>query len=150
MDKFVKLAIVVGALLAGFGIFYHYVIFLPGIEHDKAAAATRQKQDTEAREAQRQVIYEGCISAARRNYDANWAAACTSVAQSRAAEFRNCLSDRLVMTNQFMGAEYCKRTYGETDASPECTLPKARADSINATQKQAQEKCVTEARLGLQ
>jgi hypothetical protein len=72
------------------------------------------------------------------------------VARSQATEFKNCLSDRLVMTNQFMGAEYCKRRYGERDGSPECTLPGTRADSINAAHKREQEKCVTEVRLGLQ
>jgi len=35
MDKAVKLAIIVGILLAGSGIFYHYVIYLPDLEQRK-------------------------------------------------------------------------------------------------------------------
>jgi len=38
VDKAVKLAIIVGILLAGSGIFYHYVIYLPDLERCLAEA----------------------------------------------------------------------------------------------------------------
>lgn len=139
MDKLLKMAVVVGALLAGIGVFYHYVIFLPGIEREKATQADRRQQ-----------AYGRCIEQAESIYDASWAAACKNVAQSDAMELKNCLSDKMVMTNPYMGAAYCKRTYGATDPSSECTLPKARAESINAAHKQAQQRCATEARLGVE
>lgn len=150
MDKAVKLAIIVGALLGGFGVFYHYVVFLPETQREKSTAAEREKQETERRELQRRMAYDTCLGAARRNYDANWAAACKDVAVSRAVELKSCLSDKLVTTNPYLGAEHCKRTYGNADPSPECTLPRSRAQSINATHKQEQDRCATEARLGLQ
>jgi len=36
MDKAVKIAIILGILLASFGVFYHYVIYLPDLEQRKA------------------------------------------------------------------------------------------------------------------
>ena len=43
MDKAVKFAIVVGVLLAGFGVFYHYVIYLPDLEQRKAEREREEK-----------------------------------------------------------------------------------------------------------
>ena len=139
MDKLLKLAIVFGVLLAGTGVFYHYVIFLPGVEKEKTAQLGR-----------RQEAYSRCIEQTESIYDANWAAACKDVAQLEAVELRNCLSDRMVMTNPYMGAAYCKRTFSGADPSPECTLPRVRAESIDTAHKQAQQRCATEARLGVE
>lgn len=142
MDKFVRLAVVVGALMAGGGIFYHYVIFLPGIEERKVA---QQSNDATLRQLQ----YEDCISSARANYDANWASACKSYAQAESVNLRNCLSDKMVMSNPYMGSAYCKSTYGHSDSSPDCTLPRGRSDSIDKTHREEQQKCLAEAKLGL-
>jgi hypothetical protein len=139
MDKLTRMAVIAGVLLAGIGVFYHYVIFLPGVEHDKAAQAVR-----------RQAAYSRCMEQADSIYNADWATACKDVAESAAVELRNCLSDKLIMTNPYMGASYCKRTFAGADPSPECTLPKSRAQSLNAAHKEAQQRCATEARLGVE
>lgn len=149
LDKLVKLAIVIGVLLAGGGVFYHYVVFLPGIERQKQEQIEAEKRDAAAKQATRQFAYDACIVSARRDYDANWANACASVARDKQISLRNCLADRAIMTNRFMGEQYCKSTYGVIDTSPECTLPKGRADSINNFHKQAQERCLNEAKTGL-
>ena len=60
MDKIVKLAIIVGILLAGSGIFYHYVIYLPDLEQRKVE---RDRVDRE--EAARRAEIER-IEAAKR------------------------------------------------------------------------------------
>jgi hypothetical protein len=39
--------------------------------------------------------------------------------------------------------------YGEQDASAECSLPNSTAASINGRLKDAQERCLSEARAGL-
>lgn len=138
MDKALKIAVIIGALFAGFGVFYHFVIFLPGVEREKAIAAEA-----------RRVAYDRCIDWAQRDYDADWAAACKTLAATRAKELKDCLSDKTVTTNPYLGPGYCKRMYADAESSPECTLPRAQADSINAAHKQQQQRCATEARLGL-
>ena len=143
MDRAVKLAIILGALLAGFGVFYHYVVFLPGAQRERATAAERERQEkataaegerqvTERRDLQRRIAYESCLVAARRNYDADWATACESVAATREEQLKNCLSDKSIISNRYLGPEHCHSTYGGADPSPECTLPKTRAESIDA------------------
>jgi hypothetical protein len=138
MEKIVRYSIVAAMLMAGAGIFYRYVIFLPEVERQKAEIAAQKKQN-----------YDACNIGARNNYDTNWAAACKSNAQFQSTQLKNCLTDPAVITNQFLGASYCHRTFGGRDSSPKCALPKVLADSINLNYKENQEKCVTEAKLGL-
>ena len=82
MDKLVKLALVLGALLAGVGVFHHYVIFLPGIERAKQEQAAAkesakqeqvaaEKREAAAKESARQAAYWACKVNARTNYDAD-------------------------------------------------------------------------------
>lgn len=143
MDQVLRNALIAGALLAGGGVFYHYGIFLPRVEEQK-------RSDIREKEANRKQVYSDCMEQARSQYDSSWAAACQSVAESSAMELKNCLKDKLVMSNQFMGAEYCQKTYGSADASPDCILPGKRADTITGYFKHSQDRCATEARLGVQ
>ena len=161
MDKLLKLAIIIAVLMAGGAVFYHYVVFLPGEEQAKReqaesqqrAAAQREESQQRAaalRDASRKVAYEECKDTARRSYDANWAAACKGAAKQRRVGFENCLEDRAVMSNQFMGKPYCEKTYGgEIDESGQCSLSGARSETINGIYKDAQEKCMAEAKSGL-
>jgi hypothetical protein len=55
VDKIVKLAIIVGILLAGSGIFYHYVIYLPDLEQRKVER-DRVDREEAARRAEIQRI----------------------------------------------------------------------------------------------
>ena len=53
MDKAVKLAIIVGILLAGFGVFYHYVIYLPSLEQRKVESEREEKEAAKRAEVER-------------------------------------------------------------------------------------------------
>lgn len=44
MDKAFKFAIIVGVLLAGFGLFYHYVIYLPDVEQRRVERERAEKE----------------------------------------------------------------------------------------------------------
>lgn len=63
MDKLVKISIIVASLLAGFGVFYHYVIYLPDVN------------------AQHKAYYAKCRTAANEHYNSNWAAECKALAK---------------------------------------------------------------------
>ena len=87
MDKIVKIGILLGSLLAGLGVFYHYVIFLPGVEQRKTEqieASNRQaeaeKAEAEKREVLRLKFYEACKQDATSTYIETWASACKAVA----------------------------------------------------------------------
>jgi hypothetical protein len=149
MEKLVKLAVVLGALLAGVGVFYHYVIFLPGVERQKVEREEAAKREAASKEASKQIFYEARKKDAESNYSANWAAACEDVARTETMQLRNCLSDRAIVTNPYLGEHHCKSTFGDIDPSPNCSLPKGRAESINQTFKDAQQRCLAEARGGL-
>ena len=62
---------------------------------------------------------------------------------------RNCLSDRAIISNPYMGENYCKSTFGNIDPSPNCSLPKGRAESIGQANKDAQQRCLAEAKSGM-
>jgi hypothetical protein len=149
VDKFVKIAVIVAALMAGFGIFYHYVIHLPSIERDKIAAVEKEKTEAEATEAARKVQYESCKRTASQLYNIDWARACVSVANAKKADLQNCLTNRSIVTNPYMGEHYCRENFGGADPSEDCTLPKSRAESINKTLSDAEQQCLLEARGGL-
>jgi len=64
MDKAVKIAIILGILLASFGVFYHYVVYLPDLEQRKAereraeSEATARRAEIERIEAARRAALE--------------------------------------------------------------------------------------------
>ena len=144
-----KLAIVVGVLLAGSGVFYYYVIFLPGVQRKATQATEQAKQDEAAKEAAKKARYDSCVISARADYEVNWATACKGVASVQQIQLQNCLSDKSVMSNPYMGESYCKTTFTGADASPNCSLPGARADDVNKTYQDEQQKCLSEAQLGM-
>ena len=143
MDKTHRYALIAGVLMAAFGIFYHYVIFIPRLESEKTAA-------TELKENQRKVAYSDCLRSARTVYDDDWTRVCKSDAGATRRKLENCLTDKSILQNQFMGEKYCKQTFVQTEFSAECTLPKSQAEFLNAQFKQSKEKCQQEARLGLE
>lgn len=131
-----------GALFGGAGIFYHYVIFLPNLERQKAESA-------KSRELSQRASYETCKSSALEGYVSDWADACKDVARMQANYLQNCLADRLIMSNPYMGKKYCTQSFGDIDSSPNCSLPKIRADSINKAYQEAQQRCLAEAKSNL-
>jgi len=134
MDKHLKITVMLVSLMVGFSVFYYFVIYLPGLENKK-----------EARKAQAKLKYERCISSAQMNYDANWAAACESTASANQENLRVCLSTFSTGSDALMYQNICRQRF-LTDPSPNCTLPKGRAESIDQTHKEEQDKCLTEAR----
>ena len=136
--------IVIGALLAGGGVFYHYVIFLPGLEQTKNEQLLLEKYSAAEAAKGRQLLYEQCITSANRSYEVNWANACESVANQTAIKLKNCLIDPAVMQNQFMGATYCKSTFAATDPSENCTLPGGRAEIVNGYHTEQKAKCLND------
>jgi hypothetical protein len=149
MDKYLKWALITMSLMIGVGIFYHYVIYLPGIEKVKVEKAQEEKRKAEEKERQARSNYQNCLANARQNYEANWAQACETLAKSQAQALNECLSDRLIVNNPNLGINFCKQQFRFLDSSQNCSLPQVRSESINQTHRQQEDKCLTEARSGL-
>ncbi len=160
MDKYLKWALITMSLMIGFGIFYHYVVYLPGLEKQKEERAKEEKAKEEKRiaeekrmaeekETQNRSRYSICVSGAQQNYKANWAQACESFAKAQEQSLRACLSDSQIINSPDLGVNFCKRRFPAWDSSPNCSLPQAKADPINQTFKQEQDMCLAEARAGL-
>lgn len=143
MDKWLRMSLVASVLLAGFSVFYYFVIFLPSVESRKfdAAKAQAEKAETVARE--RELKYESCIRVAEASYYSGWAAACKEVAEIDKAAHSNCLK------RPYADKAQCDSTYGKINPNPDCSLPKARADGVNKYYSDAKESCLAEAKLGL-
>ncbi|UUZ67373.1 hypothetical protein LP416_21870 [Polaromonas sp. P2-4] len=96
MEKFAKSALMLGALLAGAGVFYHFVIFLPGLEREKQSQIATEK-------AQRRAAYETCKEIASRVHELNWTAACRNSAQTNKLLFSQCLERQTAAGKPDMG-----------------------------------------------
>ena len=156
MDKMIRLAVIVAVLLAGVGVFYHYVIFLPSVEQKKAEAEQKkadleqsEKQKIAEKESARKVAYNSCVVAAATDYESNWATACEETAKTRLASHQACLSDPSIINNQYMGEAFCKRTYPLLDGKPDCALPMAKVELADQRHAKAKERCLAEAKSGL-
>lgn len=168
MNKSIATALAIGSLLAGFGFFYHYVIFLPGIERkelearmaleaqkvreeQKALEDKKARVEQEALEAQkvreeqasleeqkareeekrqiwREAGYSVCKEQAVKNYEENWAKACTTQADIMERSLKTCLRDTLTLSSsyQYKGQEFCREQFGKADRR----LPNDKADFI--------------------
>jgi hypothetical protein len=148
MDKFLGRTLGVAALLAGAGVFYHYVIYLPGKDREqkaeKAAAAASIQEEAQNRAN----IYRECLNSARLSYDLNWANACKETASTKARELKNCLADRSITGNQFLGSRWCHANYGDGDASSDCSLPSNQADGVNKYYADAKKQCEIDSKVG--
>ena len=149
MDNVLKIAVAVAIFLAGGGVFYHYVIYLPGIESAKQEQLAAEKKAAAEKESGKKAAYEQCLASANANYNVNWANACQSVAEETEEKRKNCLADPAIVNNQFMGVAYCRSTFSPTDPSPNCTLPGGRSGTINGYAAAAKQKCMAEAQAGL-
>lgn len=132
MDKLTRFALIISAALAGVGVFYHYVIFLPNVEQQRATEAARrdasarsaeeQKQrDAAVRESAKRLEYTKCLIEARTTYEKDWGNACELIAKLRNEPF----NDR------------------------SCALPTRQAEAVETAYKQARDACIEEARLGI-
>ncbi|HEU0196693.1 MAG TPA: hypothetical protein VFQ88_05695 [Nevskiaceae bacterium] len=153
MGKLFQVIVALGVLLAGGGMFYHYVFFLPAQAEQRATEAAQkaaqaaqkaaqEKKAAVARRAAEGLQYQECMYVASADYNSNWAAACKLNAAQNAHGLRGCL----LVSHQ---EAFCKNLWGKPDASPNCTLPGGAADSINKTYKEEKAECLTQARAGL-
>lgn len=72
-DKFLKIAVGLGILAAGFGVGYHYGIYVPLHEREKIAAAEESRIE---RAASAKAAYDECLMNAASAYNAGWDADC--------------------------------------------------------------------------
>lgn len=149
MDKFLARGLAAAALLAGAGIFYHYVIYLPGLQREKNEAQAEAAAKAAEQQKQRASQYQICMYSARQDYDQNWATACANVAAENKRDYANCLATPSIINNQFMGPQWCQKQYGYFDASANCTLPGSRAEQINKYLADEQSQCEKQAKLGM-
>lgn len=135
MGKWLNRTNIAAALLAVAAVVYQLVVVLP--------ASERPKWDKE-RAAARQPELEQCGEAALLIHDVHWASACMLLAKEVEARHAACLRDPLVMDNPQLGKAHCDRTFGDQDDSPECMLPPARAATLNASLKDAEDRCLAQ------
>jgi hypothetical protein len=134
MDKWLKGSFAVAALLAGAGVFYHFVFFLP-------AAERAQRKPPQASAA-----HDQCRQAAQLLYDVTWASACMTVAIQQQQRHAECMKDEATALDPSRGRSQCDQQFGHADGSSECSLPNAHAAMVNAALKEAEDRCATETR----
>jgi hypothetical protein len=175
MDKTLKYAVMTAALLAGGSIFYHYVIYLPGVERQKVEQAAQEKLERELRAEQEKLESE--LRAEQEKLQKELRAEQEMQDAARQKELRqqtyySCLADvrlnyeanwasqceiqreqdlqNCINTYGVYGEARCLRTFGRKSASsPDCSLPGKTADSVNKKSSEGQRKCLAEARLVL-
>lgn len=105
-DKFLKITVGLGVLLAGAGIGYHHAIYLPGVEQqkidmerEKIKKQEREKQEEQERaareESQKKLRYNICLDYARSNYDTHWKNNCKRIKEGKACALPLRLADSL-------------------------------------------------------
>jgi hypothetical protein len=133
IDHWLKASAMTAVLMAGAGVFHHYVIYLP----DEARRA-------EARATAPQPGPDQCRESARLHFDINWASACMVVALRQEQRHAECLSEGRGESEQVRAR--CDKLHVERDGSSDCTLPDARAAVVNAAFKDEDDRCVAEAK----
>ena len=132
--KWLKGGLAAAALLGAAGLVSYFLVDWPGTPApapEPISAAQRLAQ-------------EQCIEAAFLLHDARWAAACMALAEQDEWTHAACLDDPAITANPQLGKDYCDRTFPVRDGSADCDLPDARAASLNALLRDAEEKCRAE------
>jgi hypothetical protein len=143
MDKWVRLSIIAGVLMAGFGVFYHFVVFLPALEREKLEASRILAEQNRERESSRTAAYNECMYTAKKNQLDYWSKQCAELAKDTTQKLKSC-------RKMYNGdSNYCDQLHGKPDASPSCGLPKSYADFATAYLREEEEKCLEVAKLGL-
>lgn len=142
MDNWLKASTGTAIVLAGAGVFYHLVVHLPAVEQARREEAERSQANA-PNVATRRMVMEQCQQAARLLYDIHWASACMVSANHADAQHAMCLRDPAVKDKA-----HCDQ-FDRTDSAPDCTLPGARAAPINAMLRDAEARCLVEAKNAL-
>lgn len=163
-NKTIKLILAIGlvtaALIASAGVFYYYAIFVPSLEQqkldlekeklkEKQEAETRALKKKEQETEQRTHAYQICLNEAEQRYSDHWSNSCASLAERNQTKLQNCLNDKSILNNQFMGEAWCHEHYGKTEFDAQCTLPSGVADDIERIRKENKERCLSEAEKAL-
>lgn len=184
--ELLKIAAALAILLAGAGVFYHYVFYVPELDRKNAERAAQEKReatrrleeeknaaeklaeqqriekaesskreelskyqarvDAAVQQNMRTDAYRACTKNARAAYEANWQTACNDVTYIQTtALLQNCLSRSRTQDDY----RICYSNYGRYYAAPNCALPSQRAEPIERHYRDAQQRCIAEARLGL-
>lgn len=131
--KWLKGALVAAALLGGAGLVAHFAVDRPvPAQHapQPGSAATPLAPEQEQ-----------CVKDAFLFHDVRWAAACMVAAEQDEAKRAACLEDPAIMGNPQLGRDYCDRTFAPRDDSVDCDLPEARAATLNALLRDAEQEC---------
>jgi cell division septation protein DedD len=163
MDAFLKLSVVVSVLLASSSVGYYYLVHLPHrdaqfepervLERLRAVAQARAEQEqllfkqqaserraTEQQAAEeRQILekgnrYQACLSRAFDNYNASRLAACNQTREKIIKDRDNCIQ-------LGFSEKVCAMAHIVREASPNCTLPRAVALSLDADVVKARDRC---------
>lgn len=120
-DKFLKIAVGLGILMAGSGVGYHFGVYLPQTERMKVERSdrlSRERQEfADAKEMERKDRYDSCLQEAGDSYNAGWAGDC--------------------------------KVNGGNNRSARCSLPSDNADRWEKMHKSDQKKCLDEFKLGV-
>jgi hypothetical protein len=163
IDAILKLSVVISVLLASSSVGYYYLVHLPHrhaqfepeqvLDRLRAAAKNRAEQEqllfeqqaSERRAAEQQTLeerqalektnrYEACLSRATDNYNASRLAACNRPREKIIKDRENCIQ-------LGFSEKVCAMAHVVRDASPDCTLPRAVALSLDADVQKARDRC---------
>lgn len=163
-NKAIKLVLAIGlvlaALIASAGVFYYYVVFVPNLEQQKLdleKQKLKEKQEAEAKALkkkeqdaeQRNQAYQDCITNAELLYTQNWSNSCQGLADRNQSNLTNCMNDRNIQNNPYMGESYCQKMFGNTEFDANCSLPGAVADGIEKLRTERKAACMSEAQQAL-
>lgn len=138
--KWLKGGLASAALLGGAVLVSHFVADVSVVDRPVTAEPAPKPVSAAAR-----LALEQCVKDAFLLYDVHWSAACMVVAEQDEAKHAACLNDPAVMANPHLGKDYCDRIFPPRDDSIDCDLPGARAASVNAFLRDAQQKCQADA-----
>jgi hypothetical protein len=168
IDAILKLSVVVSVLLASSSVGYYYLVHLPhrdaqfehelALERLRAAAKNHAEQEqlvfdqqaSERRAAEQQAVekqekanrYQTCLSRATDNYNASRLAACNRPREKVIKDRDDCI--KLGFSERV-----CAMAHVVREASPNCTLPRVVALSLDADAEKARDRCLEDDRIGL-
>ena len=169
-----KFSIVVSVLLGSCSVGYYYLVYLPQrdvqfepqrvLERFQAAAEKRaehaeqelsffEQKVSERRAAEQKVAeerralekanrYQACLSRATDSYNISRLAACNRTREKIIKDQDNCF-------NLGFSRNVCAMAHVVPEASPNCTLPRAVALSLDTDAEKARDRCLEEDRIGL-
>jgi hypothetical protein len=163
---------VVASVLASSSAGYYYLVYLPQgdaqfepqrvLERFRAAAEKRAEREqllfeqkvSEQRAAERQAIeerqasekanrYQACLVGADDNYNASRLAACNRPREKIVKDQDDCVK-------LGFSRKVCAMAHVVREVSPNCTLPRTVALALDAGVEKARDRCLEEAKVGLQ